>query len=261
MVVALVIALIALGFSHLYIVRPVPIAPPQSTSSPAPPPHFALDDLDLGPAIRLTRFYPDFDLYPGRALEGADGNLYVAYYPNRPPDAWGFTGGEPSRLGILDGGKLTPLFLTKDDVAKSMNPGRIEIQGLENGQPVISINDGPTSQYMLVTGGSAQPLPDLPKTLKKSGPCIDFAGGTICEDSSTKGSAVRITLPNREPVLVVGASYPIDRSTVSNMGLPLKWQTSEIGDVWLEGGGHDRFLLVEYHPGQGAAECLEGFAP
>lgn len=60
-----------------------------------------------------------------------------------------------------------------------------------------------------------------------------------------------IALPGRDPIMVKGASYI--------MGPPYQGRP-DTGELWLAGGGRHHFLLVEWHIGQDAAECLEGDA-
>jgi hypothetical protein len=232
------IAVLLLALDHVHLVPPTPIAAPSPTTRPAF--HFALDDIDLGPRVRLTRFIPDFDIYPRSAIEGPDGKLYVAYYPNRPPYYWNTEGGEASRLGILDKGRITPIVLSKEETSgEPLNPGRIDIVGLQQGQPVVSIIEpGPRERYVEITTHGIQTLQRIAPTLEDQPwpPCIPFDGGKICDDHSTNRYRVKIDLPNHSPILVSAA-----------------------GNVWLAGGGRHRFLLVEYDGG--SAECLEGYAP
>src|SRR5438132_3077539 len=57
--IVLVTFLAALVIDQLSFQYPLPI--PKAPPAPSPsPPHFAIDDLDLGPQVRLTRFVPDF---------------------------------------------------------------------------------------------------------------------------------------------------------------------------------------------------------
>jgi hypothetical protein len=258
--IAMIVALIALGINHYNLVRPIPVPTPRPTQAPVPPPHFALDDIDLGPTVHITRFYPDFDIYPNNAVEGSDGNLYVAYYPNRPPWTWGFTGGEASRIGILDHGHIRPLNITRDDAEKEMHPGRMGIDGLYDGLPVVRINDGPAPRLVTLDNGAVMPFVGRPEQIFQGGPCIEFNGGTVCSKSEAYREVVLISLPHQSPILVVSATYLVDRSTVTKAGLHLKWKATEVGDVRLEGGGRHHFLLLEYHFGQNAAECLEADA-
>jgi len=142
--VVLLAVLAVLCIDQLALHTPVSVPAPRPSPSPTPPPHFALDDLDLGPTVRLTRFFPDFDIYPGNAVEGADGQLYIAYYPDRPPPIWHQIGGEASRLGILNEGQITPIAVSHDKTFNAAQPsyGILDFAGLLKGMPVVIVHEG-----------------------------------------------------------------------------------------------------------------------
>ena len=226
-----------------------PIAAPVPSPSPAQTPvHFGIDDVDLGPKIRLTRFTPTFDIYPNAAVEGADGRLYVTYYPNRPPQQWGFMGGEPSRIGVLDDGRITNIRLPGDDVSAPNNPATVNLIGLKDGMPVVELYRPGPGPEAVITPSGVRVLPASPSDIETPGPCIRFAGGTICQATLGHRSVVFFALPGRAPFVVQSSTYQVNDSS-----LP------QLGDVRLEGGGAHRFLIVEYRFDD--AECLEGYAP
>lgn len=262
--------LIALAVAVLLLVvnaiRPTsrPIALP--APSPTTPPHFAIDDLDLGPSVRVTRFVPDFDIYPGRAVEGADGLLYVAYHPHRPPPLWHQIGGEPARLGILNEGRITPIAVSRDKTFNEAFPmyGILEFAGLLNGAPVVIVREGAnaeTIRFVAVSKNGTRTLPGQPKQLQSPPRCAPFNGGTICDEQEPgRYTAVRIATRGGRSILVGGERYSYDVISYAHSERQTR-SVTEIGDVWLAGGGRHRFLLVEDHAGQGVAECLEGYAP
>ncbi|MDQ6769669.1 MAG: hypothetical protein M3Z54_06750 [Gemmatimonadota bacterium] len=226
---------------------PVSTLPPPPT--PEPSPHFALDDVNLGPHIRLVRFAPDFDIYRGQAVEGADGNLYIAYDPGRGPDKWGFTGGEPIAVGILNGGRTRQIFSTRGIY--------LSMEGLKDGMPLISVPDYPVRPTKnLYVQVSASGIRRLPRGYEPSqpayspySPCIPFDGGKMCEGNE----AVHFTTRNGRSIIIAGERY-----AYSGSGTNASFTTD---GVTLIGGGRHRFLLVEYQNMRGVAECLEGFAP
>ncbi len=260
---ALAVALLLLVVNDVH-----PFASPaeRPSSTPTPPPHFAIDDLDLGPQVRLTRFVPDFDIYPGRAVEGADGQLYIAYYPNRRPPLWHQTGGEPSRLGILNEGRITPIAVSHDKSFNEPFPlyGILEFAGLLNGAPVVLVREGAnaeTIRFVAVSSDGLRTLPAPPKQLQSPPACAPFDGGSICDEHEPgRYSAVRITTRSGRSILVGGERYSYDVVSYAKSRRQIRTVT-EIGDVWLAGGGRHRFLIVEDHAGNGSAECLEGYAP
>lgn len=262
LLVALAVAVLLLVFNSI---RPTtrPIAQP--SLSPTPRPHYAIDDLDLGPTVHLTRFVPDFDIYPGRAVEGADGRLYLAYYPNRPPMLWHQIGGEPSRLGVLDEGRITPIAVSHDKTFNERFPtyGLLDFAGLLDGMLVFLVREGPaqTIRFVAVGRHGLRTLPGLPKGLRYPPPCAPFAGGTICDEYVPRlHTSVRITTRTGRSFLVGGDRYSYDVISYSQ-SVRYTRTVTEIGDVWLVGGGRHRFLLVDDHAGIGTAECLEGYAP
>ncbi|HEY7994582.1 MAG TPA: hypothetical protein VID24_10245 [Candidatus Eremiobacteraceae bacterium] len=217
--------------------------------------HFTIDDIDLGPSVRLTRFRPDFDIYPGAAIEGADGKLYVAYYPNRPPEQWGFTGGEASRIGILEGGQIKPVALVAHEEKLEQNPGRVELLGLARGKPVVKSTDGGIDRYFMIGPHAVTESAQMPSSISRLWPCIPFDGGQVCDARDSRGYAVQFKIPGRPAQLVTGAIYTIERRTSSG---ELSRSFVDEGDVWFEGGGPGVFLVTEYHSNQDAAECLVG---
>jgi hypothetical protein len=262
--------LIALAVAVLLLVVNAVRLAPRSTalpaSSPTTSPHFAIDDLDLGPSVRLTRFVPDFDIYPGRAVEGADGLLYIAYYPHRPPLLWHQIGGEPSRLGILNEGRITQIAASRDKSFNEAFPlyGILEFAGLLNGAPVVLVREGAaaeTFRFVAVSADGLRTLPAPPKQLQSPPTCAPFDGGKICDEQEPgRYTAVRITTRTGRSVLVGGERYSYDVISYAQSRRQTR-SVTEIGDVWLAGGGRHRFLLVEDHAGQGVAECLEGYVP
>jgi len=262
------ILLVALALAVvLFVINSVrPQSDVQPAASPVPVLHFAIDDLDLGPRVRLTRFIPDFDIYPGRAVEGADGQLYIAYYPNRRPPQWHQIGGEPSRLGTLDDGRITPIAVSHDKAFNEPFPlyGILEFAGLLNGEPVVLIREGSnaeTIRFVAVSAHGLRTLPTPPKQLQSPPICAPFDGGTICdEEEPGRYTAVRITSRTGRSVLVGGERYSYDVSSCVQSPCQTR-RVTEIGDVWLAGGGRHRFLIVEDHAGDGTAECIEGYAP
>lgn len=137
----LVAALAVLSVDQLALHAPVSVPTPRPSPSPSPPPHFALDDVDLGPNVRLTRFYPDFNIsFAGAfAVEGGDGKLYVAYDPGRAPWTWGFTGENTGELSILDKGILTPVRLLPYKTVPGHDWLRVDLEGLWDGMPVVRV--------------------------------------------------------------------------------------------------------------------------
>jgi hypothetical protein len=262
LLVALIAAVLVLVVNYL---RPHSEVLP--AASPVPAPHFAIDDLDLGPTVRLTRFIPDFDVYPGRAVEGADGKLYIAYYPNRRPPQWHQIGGEPSRLGTLNDGRITPIAVSHDKTFNETIPmyGILDFAGLFNGLPVFLVRDGPAGsrRYFVAGRGGLRSLPAsaYQSQVQSPPPCAPFDGGTICnEHEPGRYSAVRITTRSGRSILVGGVRYSYDVISYVRSRRQTR-SVTEIGDVWLAGGGRHRFLIVEDHAGDGTAECLEGYAP
>lgn len=230
-------------------------SPASAWPTPGPKLHFAIDDLDLGPSVRLTRFTPDFDIYPGSAVEGADGKLYVAYYPDRPPEQWGFEGGEASRLGVFEDDHIRPIQLVPHEEKLEMNPGRIDLLGLVHGKPVVRTNDAGVDRYFIVGPDGVSESSQMPSSIEHRWPCIRFGGGQVCDARAPRGFAVQFTIPGRTPQLVTGSIYTVERRTSSG---ELSRAFVDEGDVVFEGGGPDVFLVTEYHASQEAAECLVG---
>jgi len=236
-----------------------------STPVPTPRPRFALDQVDLGPSVRLTRFTPDFDIDPvkGGAVEAADGRLYVAYLPGHPPSEWSGVGtGSPSRIGILDDGKIHPVHVSDD---KKFNrdpplPGLVFMEGVYDGMPVVRIRQDDAWSYVLITHDDARPLMTLPPTLQQWKPCIPFGGGSMCqiEIGLSHAEAVRVTMRDGRSVIIGGGPYTV---TIPSTPTELGTTYTDTENVVLAGGGRHRFLLDEYHPGQFAGEELEGFSP
>ena len=250
---AFVIALLA--FAAALIIDQLSLKYPISAPLPSPSPaatripvQFGIDTVDLGPKIRLTRFVPTFDIYPHQAVEGVDSRLYVAYYPDRPPGTWGMMGGEPSRVGILDDGRITNVKLPGDDVSAPINPATAYLIGLKDGMPVVQLYRPGQAPFAIITRSGAQALSAQPSGTQTPGPCIGFAGGRVCEATLGYRSVVFFALPGRAPFVVQSATFGVNDSP-----------PQQRGDVRLEGGGPHRFLLVEYHLDD--AECLEGYAP
>lgn len=247
-------------------VEPMPI-PVDTVSVPTPRPQFALDQVDLGPSVRLTRFTPEFDIDPiaGGAVEAADGRLYVAYLPNHPPPEWSGVGtGTASRVGILDDGKMQPVHVS-DDKEFNRNPptaGLVYMEGVSDGMPVVRIWQEDAWRYVLIAQDGARPIMTLPPTLQQWKPCIPFGGGSMCqiEIGSSHAAAVRVTMPNGRSLVIGGGPYTVTYSTPTELGPKITTYTNT-ENVELAGGGRHRFLLVEYHQGQFAGECLEGFSP
>jgi len=239
------------------LVRPLP-----SSTSPS---HFAIDDLDLGPAVRLTHFVPDFEIYPRHAVEGADGQLYIAYYPDRPPPLWHQMGGQASRLGKLNEGRITPITVSHDKTFNEVNPsfGLLDFEGLVDGMPVFAVSEGTAQTIRLVrvdTHG-LRTLLNPPRHLRNPPLCAPFDGGKICDEHEPgRYIAVRITTRTGRSILVGGERYTYDVISYTQTHQQIR-RVTEIGDVWLAGGGRHRFLLVEDHAGQGIAACLEGYVP
>ena len=250
--VALAAALAILFVDQLWLRSPVPVS--MLPSGPPPPPlHFAIDDVYLGPEVRLTRFTPTFE--PSRAVEAANGLLYIAYAPDWPPPRWHQIGGESSRLGVLDKGRIA-LTKVPPDIRT------LDIVGLLNGMPVVAVYDANGKTRIVSVGAHGlQPLSRLPTQLQYPPLCVPFAGGKICNEHELGlYSAVRITTRTGRSILVGGESYSYDVISYAQ-STRLTRTVTEIGDVWLAGGGPHRFLLVEDQAGRGAAECLEGYAP
>jgi len=133
-------------------------------------PQFALDHVDLGPSIRLTRFTPDYDIYPVQnAVEGANGRLYVAYLPGRPPSQWGLIGGEASRVGTLDNGKMHSIHVSDNKTFNSDPPmqGLLWMEGLLNGMPVVRVREGNTWRHVLITNDGVRRLMTVPPGLQQ----------------------------------------------------------------------------------------------
>lgn len=248
-VVALGAALVVLGASTSFVTEPLPpLAPSPSPSSPSPPPHFALDDLDLGPSIRLTRFYPDFDIYRGAAVEGADGRLYIEYFPNRPPPQWSLEGGEASRLGVFEGGRIQPVRLEPGEDKLSMDSGRISIIGLSRGVPIVQAHDVGVDRFFALRSSGPTPI-RKPATIERmTWPCRGFDAGQICQASEGNWEVIEFRPRERRPFRLAASIYPVANESG---GL-------ERGELWLEGAGPDYFFVTENHPGQNAAECLIG---
>jgi len=233
---------------------------PRQSENLTPPPHFALDDVDLGPSVRLTRFYPDFNIsFAGAfAVEGGDGKLYVAYDPSRPPRTWGFTGENAGELSILDKGVLIPVQLLPHKVVLGQDWQTVGLEGLLGGMPIVRVQDRNRGGklvydgYVVIGTRGVETLSGRPAHIQRPlwQPCISFDGGRICA-AAVRGD-VTIALPGRDPIVVKGANYV--------MGPPYEGRL-DTGELWIAGGGRHHFLLVEWHIGQDAAECLEGDTP
>lgn len=241
--------------------EPTPLLSPStwSPSSPTatPPPHFALDDLTLGRGFKLTRFIPNgIDISGNDAVEGKDRKLYIIYSPRLWPWQWSEPGGEPSRLGILDRqGHIHPIELVPDEDKLNDHWGRIELLGLYQGMPVVHVRDPGSERYYVVGPHSTSTLVQPPHPIDAVSQCIAFDGGQMCTRRPGGDWTVEIHLPGRDPLTVTGAVDEvdwIDRTTY------VRHRDVRNGEVWLEGGGPDIFLLTEFHQLQGAAECLFG---
>ena len=259
--------LIALAVALLWLVannvRPPSYSIPRPSSSPTTPPHFEIDDLDLGPTVRLTRFVPDFDMISGLAVEGADEQLYIAYSPDRPPSQWHQMGGYPSRLGILREGRITPIAISNDKPLPAISPTNVfvDFQGILNGMPAYIVRDDRQKTIrMLVGSHEVHALPPT-KELADAPLCAPFDGGSICnEHVPALHTSVRITTREGRSILIGGGQYTYDVNSYAQSKEQIQHVT-EAPDVWLAGGGRHRFLLVEEHAGPETAECIEGFAP
>ncbi len=239
--IVLAFVLLIAALSHVHVVRTPPISTPAPTPTPEPSPHFALDDVNLGPHIGLTRFTPDFDIYPGQAVEGADGNLYVAYDPGRGPDHWGFTGGEPIAVGILHAGRIREIFSTGGIY--------LQMEGLKDGMPLISIPDPVRPTKNLYVQVSASGIRRLPRGYESSqqwySPCIPFDGGKMCDGNDN----VPFTTRDGRTIIIAGEHYAYEWGAIT---------AYTTDGVRLIGGGRHHFLLVEYQNMRSVAECLGG---
>lgn len=249
--IALIVSLVVLVLDQAWLRTPLPPYVPPPSPTPTQAPHFALDDADLGPQIRLYRFYPTDDVLDGYAIEGGDGRLYVSYPMGVKPSQWGMEGPWPPQVGILDAGRVT-LIRFDARKPKAMPEISAEIDGLWNGMPVVRVRDSATEDhYAAITPSGVAALSQKPPVVRPW-PCIAFNGGRMCQVMSGRRWQVSVSLPGREPMIIKGAPYV--------MGPPYEGRP-DTGIVKLLGGGRHHFLLVEYHPGQDAAECLEGEAP
>jgi hypothetical protein len=260
--IALIAVVTIFAVNLVYISHQVPVVRPEPTSGPTIPPLFTIDYVDLGQRVHLTRFVPDFDVYWGNAVEGADSRLYVAYYPNRPPRDWGFTGGEASRIGILENGHMHPILVSRDKELNSQSPpaGSIQLEGLDDGMPVIKVREEYRERLVVVGTHGVTTIRSLSGRLQGLSPCIPFAGGRICNDDRPYDFAVSVAIPGQPYAVIHGAGYSVDRFSIANniRHDSFGWET---GDVELIGGGRHSFLLCENHGGQELGECLEGSAP
>lgn len=251
--VVLVASLAVLAVDQAWLRTPQPPYKPPPSPAPTQAPHFALDDIDLGPEVRLTRFYPNDNLWDGNAVEAGDGQLYVNYNPTVSPAQWGMEVPCCSAVAILTRGHMTPIRFPASSQNSAQYVGSAWLEGLWHGLPVVHLADGTKAgdRYVTVSASGISALPHRPPLSRRSSPCIGFDGGRICNAMSGANWEVSISLPGRDTLLVRGARY-LDGPPYSG--------TSEIGNVKLIGGGRHHFLLVEYHIGQDAAECLEGDA-
>jgi len=233
---------------------PAPYVPPPSPT-PTQAPHFALDDVDLGPGIRLTRFYPNDNVWDGYAVEAGDGKLYVNYSGSVSPAQWGLEVPERTAVATLAQGHLSPIQFSASPQRSAQYSLSAELEGLWHGLPIIHVTDGANARdwFVTISGSKIVTLTHRPPISYQSSPwCIAFDGGRICSVMSGANWEVSISLPGRDSLLVKGARYANDPPYAGT------WDT---GNVKLIGGGRHHFLLVEYHIGQDAAECLEGDAP
>lgn len=249
----LVASLAVLVFDQAWLRTPPPPYMPPPSPIPTPAPHFALDDVDLGPGVQLTRFYPNDDVLDGRAIEGNDGRLYVNYPMGISPPQWGMEGPWPPHVGTLEAGHLRVIRFDSR-WPKATPEISAEIEGLWHGMPVVRVRDSVTEyRYVTITQTGIATLARRPPFSKLPWPCIGFDGGRVCQVMSSDGRwGISISLPGRDLMLVKGAPYL--------MGRPYEGRP-DTGSIKLVGGGPHHFLLVEYHIGQDAAECLEGYAP
>lgn len=239
--------------------EPTPQLPMVPPPSPSPSPHFALDDLDLGPNVRLTRFHPDFDAFFSVAVEGADGKLYLAYGTEKLPEMWGHTGEITSGFGVFDGSSVRPIDLMamgdKDYVGLE---GRVDFVGFSDGVPVVRDENGKGEHYFLLSANGPAAASKPYVISQRSSPCVPFGGGRICESTKGRWSAIDFEVPGRKPVLMAGAIYTVDERSTSIPDTGIVHSVVAHGDVQVEGGGRHVFLVTEYHPRQGTAECLVG---
>lgn len=252
--IVLVTSLVVLVLDQAWLRTPAPPYVPLASPTPTAAPHFELDDVDLGPHIRLYRFYPTDNVWDGSAIESADGRFYVGYRGSFSPAQWGMEGPSPSGVALLNAGVMTSIHFESRQATPPAHEVSAELEGLWNGLPVIGIQEtwsDSAARYVVIGASGLRRLASAPPRQTRYQPCIAFAGGRICQVMSRMGSEVSIALPGREPLLVRGARY-VSRPPYSGR--------TETGDVRLVGGGRHHFLLVEYHSGQDAAECLEGDA-
>ena len=249
----LVASLAVLAVDQAWLRTPPPPYKPPPSPTPTTAPHFALDDIDLGPGVRLTRFYPNDNLFDGFAVEAGDGQLYVNYAAGLSPAQWGMEVPCCSAVGILNQGHITPLSLSPSSQKARQYLGSAHLEGLWRGMPIVHLADGTIAgnRYIAISPAGIVALPHRPPVSTRPSPCIGFDGGRVCNIMSGI-SEVSISLPGRANLLIKGARY-LDSPPYSG--------TPETGSVRLVGGGRHHFLLVEYHIGQDAAECLEGEVP
>jgi hypothetical protein len=249
--ITLAALLVALAADQAWLRHPVAMQRPAPSPSPSPAPHFALDDVDLGPRVQLTRFYPSGDLFDGYAIEAGDGRFYVDYGRTLSPAQWDMEGPPPMELAMLSGGLVTAIRFSSIDSKAGVGDVSEDLEGLWHGMPVVHVHDGAAVAERWIAIGSAgmTTFARRPPSTKWTWPCVDFGGGRVCQVMSGRRWAVSISLPGRDRVSLGGAPYV--------MGPPYEGRP-DMGEIKLVGGGPHNFLLVEYHQGQDAAECLEG---
>jgi hypothetical protein len=198
-------------------------------AAPTVPPN-PFGSAHFGPQVHTIAYRAVFRAY--QALEGADGQLYLAYY-------WVPRGSiiyDPDRLGTVTGGIVREII--------GFPSNAVSITGLgPYGYPVFTVGEGAepggdATQGTWVLGatgpvqvGRQEPPPFSafsPALL--SGGCADFAGGLLCERRG------RVTYRIR--------GYPV----VSLRG------------AHLIGAGRHRFLVSVFDKDGAAAWDLEGFA-
>ena len=252
--IVLVVSLAVLAVDQAWLWWPSQpyVSPP--TPTPTAAPHFALDDVNLGPDIQLTRFYPNDNFWDGNAVEAGDGQLYVGYGAGLSPAQWGMEVPCCTEVGILTQGRMTPIQFSTSAQRAAKYYVTAVLEGVWHGMPIVHVRDGTEAgdRYVAISATGIEPLRHRPSVSKRSSQCIDFDDGRVCNIMSDANWEVSISLPGRDSLLVKGARYA--------NGPPYSG-SQDTGNIKLIGGGRHHFLMVEYHIGQDAAECLEGDAP
>ncbi|MDQ6780290.1 MAG: hypothetical protein M3Z37_03925 [Candidatus Eremiobacteraeota bacterium] len=200
-----------------------------------PPPPNPFKDVDFGAQIRTLSYRATF--IASEAMEGADGNLYIAYYWAPPVG----TAYDPDKFGVVTGGVIR-------EVVSGMFLDLVTITGRAHGYPTFSISTGTTpteddlhGNWVVAATGPHQlswiePLsptcvPCDGSLIVGKGHCFSFAAGQLCQQNQ------QVTFwRNDRAVVVIPAARVI-------------------------GAGPHRFLVGAPEADNVGEWNLEGFAP